>query len=141
MRFQGENCTLSFGLSLDKGLVRLSGTVWPLRQATRSQPQQPVVRFHSLLPPDQLTALQTWLASESSTPLPFTDPIRYVRRLSSPVGNITQLELELSLEQVPVWWNWEIRFPLIVRLDIRQPEFVYLTRALQRDSWSVDLSW
>lgn len=142
MRFQGENCTLSFGLYFDGGQVLLTGTLWPRRPtAFQTQYQSPRLRFQSIFTEEQITNLQRWLSTGSTAPFPLVDPIRAVHRLPTQLNDMTQLELELSLNEVPVWWNWDVSFPLTIQLEVRPNEFLYLTKSLSREYWSADLTW
>lgn len=145
MRFQGENCTLSFGLYFDSGQVLLTGTLWPRPPASgaahspRTQP--PRLRFQSHLSESQLNELRHWLLNGSSTPFALAEPIRYIRRLPTQPDGLVQFDMELSFDQVPPWWDWAVVFPLTVRVEVRLNEFTYLTNALQREYWSADLTW
>ena len=142
MRFQGENCTLSFGLYFDSGHVVLSGTVWHRRSSSPQARQEANrLRFQSQLTEDPLTELREWLTNDSTAPFTLAEPVRLIRRLPPTPDGVTQLELELTLDQVPPWWDWDISFPLTVRLEIRPNEFNYLTNTLSRDYWSADLTW
>lgn len=143
MRFQGENCTLSFGLTFEGETVWLNATVWPQRQPLHDAHQpHPRLRFSTQLPQKDILQLQQWLTSNSEEPLHFTDPIRLVRRVkNSEHDEIIRLELDYYLQPEPAWWDWEISFPLKIRLEMRPAEFNYLTNALNRENWSRDLTW
>lgn len=142
MRFQGENCTLSFGLSFEGEQVLVNGTIWPRRPDNKpSRHQSSPLRFVKHFSEADFVRLQHWLASDSVEPLPLPSPLRYLRRLTTPTDGVTYLELELAFDQVPPWWNWEITFPLKVKLEIRKNEFNYLTNSLGREHWSTDLTW
>ncbi len=142
MRFQGENCTLSFGLYFTGGQVQLTGTIWP-RHSVAADPRsrQPLLRFDKLLSETELDRLQLWLANESNTPLPLPNPLKQIRRLNDQPTGVTHLELELSTDQVPPWWDWDISFPLKIELEVRRNELDYLTKSLNREHWSADLTW
>lgn len=142
MRFQGENCTLSFGMYFEKGQVTLNGTLW-LRRSLElmSRQEQPRLRFNNLFSETDIQHLQEWLDSGSAEPMPIPAPFRRISRLSGPNDDLIRLELELQSDQVPSWWDWEISFPLRVVLEISPNEFTYLTRSLSRDYWSANLTW
>ncbi|MFD2569332.1 hypothetical protein ACFSUS_01725 [Spirosoma soli] len=141
MRFQGENCTLSFSLHFDKGQVLLSGTIWP-RQHRSLPAQQPTrLRFTTLLPEADVANLQHWLATGTPEPIPLPDPIRQARRIMTHTDDIVHLELDYHLDPLPTWWEWEVTNPLKIRLDIRPNEFTYLTKSLSRENWPNDLTW
>lgn len=140
MRFQGENCTLSFGLSFDKrGQVLLSGTLWLQPPAPRPQPSR--VRFNRVFPEADIAHLQEWLTAQPAESLPLPEPLRQLKRVSAADEQTVRLELELTLEQVPPWWAWDVSFPLRVLLEIRPNEYAYLTQSLSRDRWTTDLTW
>jgi hypothetical protein len=142
MRFQGENCTLSFGLSFDKGQVLLTGTIWPRRNRLKELPSQsPRLRFSQLFDEADLIKLQQWLTENSTDTLVLTAPIRQIRRIPAPEDGVVRLELDYYRESVPEWWQWEITTPLKIRLDVYPNEFTYLTNSLSRTNWSNDLIW
>lgn len=142
MRFQGENCTLSFGLSFDKGQVHMTGTIWPSRNRLKEvSSQSPRLRFTQDLDEAHLEKLQHWLTEDSTEPLQLTDPIRQIRRFPENSEGIIRLELDYHHEPVPTWWEWEITNPLKIRLDVRPNEFAYLTKSLSPDVWSNNLIW
>lgn len=143
MRFQGENCTLSFGFHFDKEQVSLTGTLWPRRPPSREPRLQPLrLQFATLFSESELQAIQHWLTSgNSAEPLPMTGNVRYIRRVSGPDTNTIYLDLEFRFEEVPDWWDWPVTFPLSARLEIRPAEFTYLTKSMNRAQWSSDLTW
>ncbi len=142
MRFQGENCTLSFGLHFDNGQVSLNGTLWLQPSAdAQPRPEPSRLRFNRLLPETDLVRLQRWLADGPTEALLLPDPIRHIKRLSAPDELTVRLEVELGFEQVPPWWNWAISFPLRVLLEVRPNEYAYLIKSLDREHWSTNLTW
>lgn len=143
MRFQGEICRLSFGLDFDKEEVLLSGTLWPRRPSSREPRMQPLrLRFSTLFTESELISIQEWLtADDATTPLLLTGDVRQLSRVMGPDPSTTYLDLEFTFDQVPVWWDWPISFPLRARLEVRANEFAYLTESLNRERWSADLTW
>lgn len=142
MRFQGENCTLSFGLYFSSGQVQLTGTIWPRHPVTADpRSRQPLLRFDKHFLATELDSLQLWLANDSASPLLLPSPLKQLRRLDDRPAGVTHLELELAMDQVPVWWNWDVSFPLKIQLEVRQNELNYLTKSLNRGHWSADLTW
>lgn len=143
MRFQGENCTLSFGLHFDKEQVSLSGTLWPRRPPSRPPRPQPLrLPFSILFTEPDLSAIQQWLTTDkSSEPLLLSGDVRQVSRVTGPDTNTVYLDMEFRFNQVPDWWDWPVSFPLRARLEIRPNEFAYLVKSLNREHWSADLTW
>ena len=142
MRFQGENCTLSFGLYFDKGQVLLNGRVWPRRPGTLGAAYElPDLRFNTLFSEEDMGKLQHWLLAGSPESLGLPAPLGRVHRLPDPDNGRVQFAVELTTDQVPAWWNWDVEFPLTVRLEVGQNEFTYLTQTLNREHWSADLTW
>ena len=142
MRFQGENCTLSLGLSFNGDRALLTGSIGLPHLALISFADQPPrLRFDALLSETDLIRLQRWLLEGSSEPFPLPDPIRQVRRLDVRTDDLVHLELEYHRPAVPGWWNWPVTQPLTIRLSIRPNEFAYLTGLLSRDSWTNDMKW
>lgn len=139
MQFQGENCTLSFGLSFEKdGRVLLNGNFWLQPPVPRPQPAR--VRFNRVFPEADLEHLQRWLTTLPAEPLPLPNPLRHLKRLPSDEPTV-RLELELTHNQIPPWWAWAVSFPLRVVLEIRPNEYAYLVQSLSRDRWTTDLAW
>lgn len=142
MHFQGEICTVSYGLHFDEGQVLINGVLWPRRSAAADpHPLLPRFRFNGLFPEQDILALQHWLLTDSQQPLDLPNAIRQVRRLDTPDADTIHLELELRFDQAPAWWDWPLRFPLCVRLAIHSGEFAYLAKSLSREHWSTDLAW
>ena len=143
MRFQGEICTLSFGLNFDKEEVVLSGTLWPRRQPSHEPRPQPLrLHFSTLFTESELISIQDWLAADDvPTPMLLTGDVRQLSRATGPDPGTTYLDLGFAFDQVPAWWDWPISFPLCARLEIRNSEFTYLTKSLNRERWSADLTW
>ncbi|GAB3556508.1 hypothetical protein [Spirosoma fluminis] len=142
MRFQGENCTLSFGLHFDDGQALLTGTIWQRRNRPGElATQPPQLRFRQIFNHSELTSLQRWLAEGSTEPLNIADPIRQIRRISTPGQNNVSLELDYHRESTPDWWEWEVTNPLRIRLDVRPNELDFLIKSLSPGSWPTDLSW
>lgn len=143
MRFQGERSMLSFALHFDKEQVSLSGTLWPRRPPSREPRTQPLrLRFSRLFTETELLAIQHWLTdSDASKPLSLSGNVRQIMRVTGPDAQTTYLDLEFSFDQVPDWWDWPISFPLRAHLEIRASEFAYLTKSLNREQWSADLTW
>lgn len=143
MRFQGENCTLSFSFHFDKEQVSLTGTLWPRRPPSHEPRPQPLrLQFTTLFSESELQTIQHWLtAGLSAEPLPLSGNVRHVRRASGPDVHTVYLDLEFRFEEVPDWWDWPVRFPLTARLEIRPNEFTYLTKSMNRAQWSSDLTW
>lgn len=146
MRFQGETCTLSFGLFFDRDQVLLNGSLWPRRPAGAEPRQQPPrLRFNNRFSAADIDRLQQWLLAGSAEPLDLPNPLRRIRRMPLPddeaADGMIGLEIELCTHQVPEWWAWDIEFPLRLRMVIRTSEFTYLTNALSREHWSSNLAW
>lgn len=143
MRFQGENCTLSFGLRFKHEKVSLNGTLWPRRPPSRVPRSQPLrLHFSTLFGEPELLAIQDWLTvGDVSKPLPLLGDIRQVSRVSGPDADTIYLDLVFGFDQVPDWWDWPVGSPLSARLEIRRNEFAYLTKSLGREQWSADLTW
>lgn len=143
MRFEGEKCTLSFGLSFDNQRVSLSGTLWPRRPPTRPPRVHPLrLPFSALFTEPELLSLQHWLtADDAPQPLPLPGSIRHIMRATGPDPELVYLDLEFVFDQVPPWWDWPISFPLRARLEIRPNELAFLTKSLGREQWSANLTW
>lgn len=146
MRFQGETCTLSFGLFFDQDQVLLNGSLWPRRPAAFEPRQQPPrLRFNNRFSAADISRLQDWLLSGSAEPLDLPDPMRRIRRIPLPdnetADDLIGLEIELRTPEVPTWWAWDVEFPLKLRIIIRASEYTYLTNALSREHWSSNLTW
>jgi len=143
MRFQGEICTLSFGLNFDRRGVSLSGTLWPRRPPSREPRLQPLrLRFSTLFTESELVAVQTWLtADDTAMPLLLPGAVRQLSRTAGPDADTVHLDLEFRFDQVPEWWDWPVSFPLCAHLEIRPSELVYLTHSLSREQWSANLTW
>ncbi len=140
MRFQGEICTLSFGLHFNRAEVLVTGNVWLLGQDGQHNPKVRL-RFNTPFREADLITLQQWLADPSTETMSLPEPIRQIRRISTGSDNIVRFELDYHHESEPTWWNWEVTKPLKIRLDISANEFVYLTNSLSRENWSNNLSW
>lgn len=143
MRFQGEICTLSYGLHFDKEQVSLSGTLWPRRPPSREPRSEPLrLQFLTFFTLSELSALQQWLTDDTrQEPFPLSGVVRQISRIPGPDARTVCLDLEFRLEEVPAWWDWPISFPLSARLEIGPNEFTYLTKSLSREQWSADLTW
>ena len=140
MHFQGEICTLSFGLQFTHEQVLLSGTVWlrPSDAHLRSEPTR--LHFRSLLTASEIVNLQHWLTDTSQVSFILPDPIRKIQRLADTGDGVVHLEMEYHQPE-PLWWAWPVTSPLKIHLAIRPNEFSYLLNSLNRESWSADLSW
>lgn len=142
MRFQGEICTFSYGLHFSKNQVLINGTVWPRRTASTDLRQYlPRLRFNGLLSDEEFVSLHHWLLTDTPDPLNLHNAIRQVRRRAIADSDTVWLEVELRTDQVPSWWDWPVRFPLCVRLEMRSNEFDHLTQSLSRERWSTDSIW
>jgi hypothetical protein len=143
MHFQGENCTLSFGLHFDKEQVSLTGTLWPRRPPSREPRPHPLrLQFATLFSENELQTIQHWLASgHTSEPLPLKGNVRLINRVSGPDSNMVYLDLEFDFGQAPDWWDWPVHFPLTAQLEIRPSELTYLVKSMNRAQWSSDLTW
>ena len=145
MRFQGENCTLSFGMSFTKEQMLLTGSIWFRRDAPAQVRPEPIVPnripLRLALTETEFDELRHWLTTDAPAPLQLPDPLRHLRRVHSPQADVTVFEIELCHEQLPAWWNWDVVFPLTVRLIIRPREYAYLTNTLNREQWSANLIW
>ena len=143
MRFQGEICTLSFGLNFDKEEVLLSGTLWPRRPPSHEARTQPLrIHFSTLFTEFELISIQDWLTlNDAATPLLLTGNVRQISRATGSDPNIIYLDLEFAFDQIPPWWDWSTSFPLCARLEVRASEFTYLTESMSRERWSADLTW
>ncbi|GEM_PF-1557368 len=143
MRFQGEKCTLSFGMNFTNRQMLLTGSIWFRRDAL-AQSGEPVpnrIPFQLTLTEAELDELRRWLETDASPSFQLPAPLQHLRRVSPQSSDTNTFELELSHEQLPPWWNWDIVFPLTVRLNIRPREYAYLTGTLNREYWSDNLSW
>lgn len=142
MRFQGENCTLSFSLYFDKERVVLTGTLWPRRPAVfAARHELPYLRFTNQFTEHEIVSLQQWLKAGLPGSYQLTGPFRYISRQVTEEGEFVRIDLELNTEHTPPWWNWDDKLPLKIKLEVRPNEFTYLTNALTRDHWSANLSW
>ena len=143
MRFQGEICTLSFGLNFDKEEVSLSGTLWPRRPPSHEARTQPLrLHFSTLFTESELVSIRNWLtANDGATPLLLAGDVRRLSRTTGSDAGTIYLDLEFGFDQVPAWWDWPVSFPLCARLEIRASEFAYLTESLNRERWSANLTW
>ncbi len=143
MYFQGEKCTLSFGMNFTNGQMLLTGSIWFRRDAV-AQSGDPVpsrIPFRLILTEAEFNELSRWISSGISLPFQLPAPLRHLSRTSPSASGATTFELELSHEQIPPWWNWDVVFPLTVRLNIPPHEYTYLANAVSREYWSSDLSW
>ncbi len=143
MRFQGEKCTLSFGMNFKNEQMVLTGSIW-FRRDTLPQSGEPVpnrIPFRLALTEAQFNELRGWVSSDAPLPFQLPAPLRQLRRISPQSSDINTFELELSHEQLPPWWNWDVVFPLTIRLNIRPHEYAYLAGTLNREYWSANLSW
>lgn len=125
------------------GHILLTGSIW-FRRDVPADPDlvKPArVPFKLKLTEAEFDELRRWLALDTSSPLQLPAPLRHLRRLSTQPSGISTLELELTHEQLPAWWNWDVVFPLTIRLTIPPPEYNYLTGILSREHWSAELMW
>lgn len=130
------------------GHIQLTGSIW-FRQGTPARPKpddadqaKPArIPFNLTLTEAEFSELRHWLTADTPTLFQLPAPLRHLRRISPQPSGVTTLELELTNEQLPVWWNWDIVFPLTIRLAIPPPEYDYLTGILNREHWSADLMW
>ncbi len=143
MRFQGEKCILSFGMNFTDERMLLTGSIW-FRRDVVAQVGEPVpnrVPFRLTLTEAEFNELRRWVSSDAPLPFQLPAPLRHLSRISPQSSDINTFELELSHEQLPPWWNWDIIFPLTIRLNIHSHEYAYLTNTLSREYWSANLSW
>ncbi|MDB5241118.1 MAG: hypothetical protein JWP57_1743, partial [Spirosoma sp.] len=110
MRFQGEICTLSYGLHFDNEQVSLSGTLWPRRPPSREPRPEPLrLPFATFFTESELVALQQWLADDTRLePLPLPGVVRQISRLPNSDANTVCFDLEFRLDRVPDWWDWPV---------------------------------
>lgn len=121
----------------------LTGSIW----FRRDPPDDPDlikparIPFQLKLTEAEFSELRQWLAMDASAAFQLPAPLRHLSRISPQPAGVNVLELELTHEQLPAWWNWDVVFPLTIRLAIPPPEYTYLTGILNRESWSADLMW
>lgn len=136
MHFEGDTCTLSFGLHTRMNRVQLLGTLWPLDS---SNPQydsvRPAVRFSTLFSEADIESLHRWLLSGAHGDIVLPEPLQLARRLSPADSALLSFEIQFGLPEIPDWWHWDTSFPLRVHVDVRQREFSFLVQSLDRQYW------
>ena len=148
MHFQGETCTLSFGIHFMPDHILLTGSIW-FRRDNPVQSKQTAynrtipdrIPFQLKLTNAKFSEMRHWLAVDTKTPFQLPAPLRHLSRISPQMPDVNVIDLELTHDQLPSWWNWDVVFPLTVRLTIRPTEYAYLTGILSREYWSADLTW
>ncbi|QJD80642.1 hypothetical protein [Spirosoma rhododendri] len=136
MRFEGDTCTLSFGLYPRKNQVQLQGTVWP-RGSTNPQYEavRPSVPFSTFFTPDDVDLLQQWLLNGADDDILLPEPLQLARRLTPIDSDLLTFEIQFGLAEVPEWWRWDTAFPLRVQVDVHRSEFSFLAQSLDRHHW------
>jgi hypothetical protein len=136
MRFEGDICTLSFGLHTRRNQVQLQGTLWPHASANpKYDAVRPCIRFSTLFDQTELELLHQWLLNGSNDDILLPEPLQLARRLPSPHGNPLTFEIQFKLTEIPDWWSWDTGFPLRLHFVVQQPEFTFLVQSLDRHYW------
>ena len=136
MRFEGDTCTLSFGLHARKNQVQLQGTVWPRGSANpKYDAVRPSVQFSTLFDQAGLESLHQWLLNGSNGDISLPEPLRLARRLPADYDNSLAFEIQFQLAEIPDWWRWDTAFTLRIQIVVQQPEFAFLVQSLERTHW------
>lgn len=136
MQFEGDTCTLSFGLHPRQDRVQLLGTLWPYDSANPQYDNvRPAVRFGTLFRETDLDLLQQWLLTGADGTINLPEPLQLARRLSPAGSDPLLFEIQFDLPEIPAWWHWNTSFPLCVHLDVRQREVSFLAESLDKHYW------
>lgn len=139
MHFEGDTCTLSFGLHPRQHQVQLLGTLRPQNSVNPQYDNvRPAVQFSSLFREIDLDLLQQWLLTGANGDIRLPEPLQLARRLSPAGSDPLSFEIQFDLPEIPVWWHWDTSFPLRVHLDVRQREVSFLAESLNKHYWFVN---
>lgn len=136
MHFEGDTCTLSFGLHPRQDQVQLLGILWPQDSVNPQYDNvRPAVRFSTLFREADLDLLQQWLLTGADGDIRLPEPLQLARRLSPAGSDPLSFEIQFDLAEIPAWWHWDTSFPLRVHLDVRQREVSFLAESLNKHYW------